>query len=195
MRFTLLFCLAFFAFCDAFASPIFDKIPDEIDPNAKYIFYSHGYIVEGEDPTPVHPGWGMYDYPAILEKLTGFGAVVISEHRKAKSSPTTHAEKLKNQVSTLLEMGVPQRNITLIGFSRGGYITALASNAIQKTDINYVLLAACTTSMSRDEDIVLTGHVLSIHESSDSVGSCDEVIKRNGERDQHRRNDPRHDQR
>lgn len=179
MRFTLLFCLAFFAFCDAFASPIFDKIPDEIDPNAKYIFYSHGYIVEGEDPTPVHPGWGMYDYPAILEKLTGFGAVVISEHRKAKSSPTTHAEKLKNQVSTLLEMGVPQRNITLIGFSRGGYITALASNAIQKTDINYVLLAACTTSMSRDEDIVLTGHVLSIHESSDSVGSCDEVIKRN----------------
>lgn len=179
MRFTLLFCLAYFAICDAFASPIFDNIPDRIDPNAKYIFYSHGYIVEGVDPSPVHPRWGMYDYPAILEKLTGFGAVVISEHRKAKSSPTKHAEKLKNQVSTLLEMGVPQRNITLIGFSRGGYITALASSAIKETDINYVILAACTTSLSQNEDVVLTGHVMSIHESSDSVGSCDEVIKRN----------------
>ena len=68
MRFTLLFCLAFFAFCDAFASPIFDKIPDEIDPNAKYIFYSHGYIVEGEDPTPVHPGWGMSS-PSIEKQI------------------------------------------------------------------------------------------------------------------------------
>lgn len=179
MRFTLLLCLVCFTFCDAFASSIFTNIPSDIDPKAKYIFYSHGYIVEGENPTPVHPTWGMYDYPAILEKLADFGAVVISEHRKAKSSPSKHAEKLKKQVTTLLEMGVPQRNITLIGFSRGGYITALASNAIQKTDINYVILAACTKSLSQDEDIVLTGHVLSIHESSDSVGSCHEVIKRN----------------
>ena len=121
----------------------------------------------------------MYDYPAILEKLADLDAVVISEHRKAKSSPTKHAEKLKNQVTTLIEMGVPERNITLIGFSRGGYITALASNAIKKADVNYVILAACTKSLSQDEDIVLTGHVLSIHESSDSVGSCHEVIKRN----------------
>ena len=179
MRFTLLFCLTFFAFCNAFAGSIFDKIPDEIDPNAKYLFYSHGFIVEGDNATPIHPSWGMYDYPAILEKLTHFGAVVISEHRKANSSPTKHAEKLTIQVNTLLEMGVPPRNITLIGFSRGGYITALASDAIQKKDINYVILAACTTSLSLDEDIVLTGHVLSLHESSDSVGSCHEVIKRN----------------
>ncbi len=179
VRFTLLFCLTFFTVCDTFATTIFDNIPDEVDPNAKYLFYSHGYIVEGENATPVHPSWGTYDYPAILEELSGFDAVIISEHRKAKSSPVKHAEKLKTQVDKLMEKGVSPRNITLVGFSRGGYITALASNAIQNTDVNYVILAACTTSLNQDESVVLTGHVLSIHESSDSVGSCSKVVNRN----------------
>lgn len=122
---------------------------------------------------------GIYDSPNILKTLSSFNAIVISEHRKAKSSPLKHAEKLQNQVNRLLERGVSPRNITLIGFSRGGYITALASNMIQNANINYVILAACTSSLELNEDVVLTGHVLSIHESSDSVGSCNEVVKRN----------------
>lgn len=179
IRYILLFCLVVSFLFDVHANTIFDDIPDKVDSTTKYLFYSHGYIVEGENPTPTHPRWGTYEYPKILETLAGFNVVVISEHRKANANPLHHAKKLKSQVSQLIEMGVPPRNITLVGFSRGGYITALASHAIQNKDVNYVILAACTTSLNQDESVVLTGHVLSIHESSDSVGSCSEVITRN----------------
>ncbi len=179
MRFILLLCISFLVTFDAFAATIFQEVPDEVDLNKKYLFYSHGYIVEGENPTPTHPNWGTYDYPGILEKLASSDTVVISEHRTANSDPLKHAEKLKHQVDKLIAKGVSPRNITLIGFSRGGYITALASSAIQHADINYVLLAACTSSLAQDEDVVLTGHILSIHERTDSVGSCSEVVKRN----------------
>jgi predicted alpha/beta superfamily hydrolase len=164
--------------CNVFATSIYSQIPDSINPNANYIFYSHGYIVEGKNPKPVHPNWGEYDYPSILEALSGLDAVIISEHRAARSDPFNHATKLQTLVKQLIDVGVTPRNITLVGFSRGGFITALASSNINNPDINYVILAACTTSLLKNKDVALTGHVLSIYETSDSVGSCEEVIKR-----------------
>ncbi|MDC0603564.1 alpha/beta hydrolase, partial [Aliiglaciecola sp.] len=163
----------------ALSSQIFSALPDEINPQHKYIFYSHGYIVEGDNPKPVHHSWGVYDYPEILVAMSNKGTNVISEHRAAKTNPYKHAQKLTEQVNYLIGKGVPSGNITLIGFSRGGFITAITSSYLKNKKINYVILAACTSGLGKDEDVKLYGHVLSIFETSDTVGSCNEVVKRN----------------
>ena len=43
------------------------------DPGKPIIIYLHGQIIEDEGPTPTHPRWGLYDYPAVVEAL-GDGA-------------------------------------------------------------------------------------------------------------------------
>ena len=48
---------------DDTAGMVFETFPNEIKPDEKYVFYSHGYIVEGSNPKPVHPEWGIYDFP------------------------------------------------------------------------------------------------------------------------------------
>lgn len=111
MRFILAVCFSFLSFSNVFAGVVLNEVPEEIPPDAKYLFYSHGYIVEGENPKPVHPILGVNDYPAILDALANLNAIVISEHRAANSSPFKHAEKLKHQVNTLIEKGVSPRNI------------------------------------------------------------------------------------
>ncbi|WP_242698657.1 hypothetical protein [Alteromonas sp. 5E99-2] len=100
-------------------SNIYDTLPKKINPNERYVFYSHGYIVEGTNPTPVHPRWGTYDFPAIVNKLADPNATIITEHRPANTDPFTHAHKLKAQVQQLIKNRVSPRNITLVGFSRG----------------------------------------------------------------------------
>ncbi|NMH60692.1 alpha/beta hydrolase [Alteromonas ponticola] len=153
-------------------------LPKTVNLDDRFIFYSHGYIVEGDDPRPVHPEWGQYDYPGILSALSKLDAVIISTHRPAKSDPFMHAEAISRQVEYLLEQGVFPNKITIMGFSRGGFITAIASSLIKHPDINYIILAACTRALSSNTDVRLTGHVLSIFETSDAVGSCDKVVAR-----------------
>jgi pimeloyl-ACP methyl ester carboxylesterase len=144
-------------------------------------FYSHGFIVEGDDPKPVHNRWGVYDFPAIKEKLADTEYQLIATHRPAKTDPFEYAEKLAEQVSQLLTRGVPAKNIFLVGFSRGGFITALTSSYLKNSNINLVILAACTSGMAKRKDLTIYGNLFSIYETSDSVGSCDDVVQRSGE--------------
>lgn len=159
-------------------SNVYDTLPEKINPNERYVFYSHGYIVEGTNPKPIHPRWGTYDFPAIVNRLAALNATIIAEHRPSNTDPFTHAHKLKAQVQQLIKSGVSPNNITFVGFSRGGFITAITSNLLANDEINYVILAACTSSLSEHDEIVLYGNILSIYETSDSVGSCEQVIQR-----------------
>jgi len=173
--------LALFTSTKSFAGTVVNTLPDKIDPQTRYLFYSHGYIVEGENTNPVHPRWGEYDYPGILDTLTGLSDVVISTHRPKNTDPFEHARWLKTQVIALIEKGVPAHNISLVGFSRGGFITAIASSYLHHVDLNYAILAACTSGLAQQSDIILYGNVLSIYEESDSVGSCVDLVKRKPE--------------
>lgn len=160
---------------------VLESLPDIIDKNDRFLFYSHGYIVEGSNPKPEHPRWGVYDYPAILAALTTLNMHIIAEHRAAKTDPFQHAEKLAKQVRQLIESGVPAKNITLVGFSRGGFITAIASDYLTNKALNFVILAACTSGLNTHEKITLHGHILSIYETSDTVGSCKKIVKRSAD--------------
>jgi hypothetical protein len=43
---------------------------------ASYVIYSHGLIVEGDDPKPISPKYGQYDFPAIKQAICDGGDVV-----------------------------------------------------------------------------------------------------------------------
>ena len=55
-------------------------VPQQIDPQAHYLFYLHGRIVE-EGRRPTSPQFGVYEYDKILETFRARGFVVISEQR------------------------------------------------------------------------------------------------------------------
>lgn len=175
---SVLFTLGFLVFSNSIFAQESYTFPEVIDKNANYVFYSHGYIIEVENPTPVHERWGKYDFPAVKRELIDSSYHLIATHRPAKTHPFEYAEKLTRQVNELIENGVPAEKISLVGFSRGGFITAITSSFLKNKDINFVILAACTSGLARRQEISIYGHLFSVYETSDSVGSCDEVVAR-----------------
>jgi hypothetical protein len=153
------------------AGKVHRDFPAAIDPDGIYVFYSHGAIVEGGDPKPKHSKWGVYDFPAIKRSLADSGFEVIAPHRAQNTDPSQHAKILAEQVGKLLGAGVEPNRISLLGFSKGGYISARAAGEIGDA-INVILLAACRKWVNRFPDIRLQGNLFSIYETSDSVGSC-----------------------
>jgi alpha/beta superfamily hydrolase len=83
---------------------------------------------------------------------------------------------LSNDVQKLISFGVKPQNISLVGFSRGGEITILASNNLQNPDVNIILLASCASFMKNKELFKVYGKIFSIYETSDMVGSCQFLI-------------------
>lgn len=151
--------------------PEFTRV--EFDKEKTYVFYSHGFIVEGNDPKPVHPRWGEYDFPAVTQALAKSGFEVIAYHRPKGLEFKAYAKKLAQQVNTLLEYGVPAHKITLLGFSRGGRITAHASHWLANENINTVIMAGCGGWVNNNEPWVqINGSFLSVVEASDNVGTC-----------------------
>lgn len=163
------------------AGDIHMDLPEKPDPSQKYVFYSHGYIVEGEDERPQHPRWGMYDFPLVKEKLRDDSYQLIAHHRPKNTNPVEYAKNLAKKVNFLIESGVPPENITLIGFSRGGAITILASNELKNSQLNFVILAGCASWAKNNPELKLYGRILSIYETSDQVGSCNFMKERSNE--------------
>lgn len=152
---------------------IWKEIPEKVDPNARYLFYLHGIIVENEGIRPTSPRFGVYEYEQILETLAGKGFVVISEARPRGTIVTEYAAKVIGQINKLLKAGVAPQHITIVGASRGGGIAIAVSSQLRNRDVNFVIMAACG-----DFDIYKTfrtdlwGNVLSIYDYKDTVSSC-----------------------
>jgi hypothetical protein len=154
--------------------------PVSIDPSKKYLFYLHGKIIEEQGIHAVSPDYGEYEYAAILNKLAGYGFIVISEQRENNAEVTKYAARIKGQVAELLDAGVSSKNITVIGASKGAYIAAAASDLLKNPQINFVLLGTChpdTIKEWRQSQITLYGNILAIRDSVDEyAGSCDEMF-------------------
>lgn len=163
-----------------YSEALYEQFPTRIIPSEKYVFYSHGLIVEGEDPTPVHPEFGEYQFPAIVDALFDLGGFnLIAHHRPANTEVDTYVETFSGWVQSLLDAGVPAKNITLIGFSRGSHLTALTSDRFRTQPINTVLMAGCfNDDMKFDPPIQLGGRLLSLYETSDVAGSCKNLAAR-----------------
>lgn len=179
-RVILLVLVTIFSFVSwsTFAGQLLTEFPDKIDPEAKYVFYSHGYIVEGTNPTPEHPKFGTYQFPDIKDALAASSFNLIAYHRPAKTNPQKFAIKLADDVRALIKGGVDASQITLLGFSRGGAITAFASSHLSMENLNTIMMASCGGWIKNRPEVKLAGNVLSIYETSDSFGTCKTLIDR-----------------
>jgi len=161
------------------AGALYTSFPTKIKPDEKYVFYSHGLIVEGDNLMPVNERWGVYDFIAVRKALTDPHYNLISYHRPAKTVPDQFAEKLAADVRKLIKAGVRPENITLLGFSRGGEITLLATDKLRLDKINTILLAVCGGFVKKHPEYQAYGNVYSIYETSDFAGSCQFLQDRN----------------
>jgi hypothetical protein len=159
----------------------------DVDPRAGgtdtgdeiYLFYLHGRIVEDEGPTPTHPRYGLYDYPAIVEALGARGATVVSEVRASGTNASDYARKTSAQIEKLVGQGVPPGQIVVAGFSKGGGIAIQTSHLLGHPDVRYVVMASCAGWISSSPDLTLSGRVFSIYEASDELGtSCADLANR-----------------
>jgi hypothetical protein len=162
------------------AVEIYTDIPTTIHPDERYVFYSHGLIVEGDDEKPVSPRYGLYDFPAIKQALfEGGGFNLIAYHRPRDADIGAHATMLEWWVRKLVQAGVPPSHITLIGFSRGGQITAHASSGLRDLGINTAILAICSKGdVVGHPSLVLGGRLFTIYETTDEMGSCEKLGRR-----------------
>ncbi|MCI5045239.1 MAG: alpha/beta hydrolase [Aquisalinus sp.] len=178
MRLSLLLVCALSWPWAAIAGQVYEAYPDKVDPDGTYLFYVHGFILEGANPRPVHSEFGVYDFPAIKQALAVGDINIIAYHREAGTDPVAHALMLVEKVQNLRAAGVPASNITLAGFSRGGFIAAYVSYLLKDAPVNTVIMAGCAGWVQERPDIELNGAVLSIYEVTDFVGSCNDLATR-----------------
>jgi len=186
--FIISFCRAAFVILlaslqPALAGDLFTNFPSDIDADASYVVYSHGLIVAGESPTPVHPDWGKYDFPGIKSVLAAGGNYhLVAHHRPKNTEVGPYVEQFGNWVRLLVSKGVNPERITLIGFSRGGEITARTASELRPLPINTVLLATCWKHGIQDQPAIkLSGRFLSIFETTDVALTCEKVADRSDE--------------
>ena len=157
------------------ASDVHDTLPDTLTADSHVVFYSHGYIVEGDNPTPVDTrfGWGLYDFPAIKAALADSSYTLVATHRPKNTDPFDYATKMSDDIRSLIDKGIDPKHITIVGFSRGAFITGLTSNHLSDFGVNTVILAGCGRLIAKQhDDIKVSGHVLSIYENSDRANTC-----------------------
>jgi hypothetical protein len=118
---------------------IVKEVPPKPDTSGKYIFYLHGSVEESEGSTE--------KYKSAINAIASSSAIVISEVR-GDTDPVIYAEKVKEQVNMLISKGVPPKNITISGFSKGAVIALASAGAIENTEVNYVFLAGCSDDLN-----------------------------------------------
>ncbi len=150
-------------------SNIHQQAPNNPDHTKRYLFYFHGLIVEEAGIRPQSEEHGYYEYEMILEAFASEGFVVISEARAKGTQIKPYAEKIVSQIKKLLADKVLPENITIVGASKGGIISAYVSCMLREQKINYVFLAGLFEKCLTDENLKLYGNVLSIHDRSDKL--------------------------
>lgn len=165
---------------------IYTTIPEVVQPDVQYLFYLHGGIIQSRGIDAVSPYWGRYEYTAILDTLANHGFIVISEARPADTDLPQYAAKIARQIESLIQHGVPENKITVVGASMGAGITLDISIQVKYPNVKYAVMGICRDrswqsylSHYPKEDIRFHGHFLSIYEQTDTYGSCKNVIGSN----------------
>jgi hypothetical protein len=185
MNLLVLGLLLFAACCGGAAGP---SEPAAAQPTAevqatarRHLIYLHGRIVEDQGPRPTHPRFGIYEYRQILDAFAAAGFEVSSEQRPAGTRAPDAALVAASEIRQLIDRGVPARDITVVGFSKGGVIAVLTALELDNPEINFVFIACCGSWVENvfgDPDRRISGRMLSIYEASDTAGSCSALFER-----------------
>lgn len=145
-------------------------MPATIETKGSYFFYLHGRIIENQGIRPTDPRYGVYEYEEILRTLAGRGFAVISEARAKDTDVNQYANKVVQQVNTLINAGAPPSHITVLGASKGSVITMRVSTLLRNKDVNFVVMSNCNDWVDQNFQIDLYGNVLSIYDINDEFG-------------------------
>jgi hypothetical protein len=169
-----------FNFTSAFAEGVaYTDVPQVIETNQKYLFYMHGGWIEKYGINRPHPSYGYYEYEKIVRAFTEKGFTVISEVRLHEVELYEYAHKIAGQVRRLLKEGVPAKNITIIGHSKGGQMALIVASILKEDKVNFVIMAGCGkkgTMFRRGYEKFLQRHawrmrgrILSLYDAADKV--------------------------
>lgn len=162
------------------AQSISAELPLSFNNSDKFVFYFHGLVVSILGDNAINngaPEWGPYEYSKILDSLRIRNYHVISEIRDKDVHDSVYVNKTVKQVKTLLRMGVPQRQIILVGASAGWYVVLHASDQLNDKKLNYVLMGGCWPDTFKDYSALnLRGNFLSIIEKSDPHKTCGSIF-------------------
>jgi hypothetical protein len=155
------------------------SFPEIIKSDEYYLIYIHGKIIEDKGINAVSPQFGPYEFEEILRYFADSGINVIGEIRNSPTDVEEYSDRVSQQVNSLIKQGLPSKNIFLVGFSKGAWITIQTSSKLKNPDLNYVLIGVCGEELFRDVRIELSGRILSLYEESDEYGStCKPLIDR-----------------
>jgi hypothetical protein len=174
--------LSFFLLLNNFttAQYIGSDIPEKFSESHKFLFYLHGGVVTVLGNNAINqsrPEWGPYEYLSILDSLQKNGFNIISEIRKEGINNNYYIHKIVNQIETLLRAGVKSHNLLVVGASAGGEIALHVAANLNNQDIKFVLMGGCWPETYKDYlDLNLSGHFLSIIESTDPHGTCNKIF-------------------
>ena len=142
-----------------------------------YIFFLHNRYLEGRELDDPHKEYGKAEYAEILGFFRKENFVVLSEKRPKDTDTKEYAQKVKNQIDSLLKIGITANHITVIGTSKGGYIAQYISTFLANPDINYVFIGCFQENdLTQLPEIQFCGNILTIYEKSDVLGAS--AIKR-----------------
>ena len=166
---------------------VWADVPAQVRPDARYVIYLHGRVVEEKGRRPTDERFGIYEYQQILDTLAASGAEIISEQRPGGTDFRTFGARVADQVRRLLAAGVPAERIAVVGFSKGGAIAMVASALLADPRITFVLLGPCGDWVKGRDDVDVRGRILSIYEASDELGtSCEPLFAQAGDLGEHR---------
>jgi hypothetical protein len=135
----------------------------------KHLFYVHGCCVKDQNDPKVKA------YETIVQELKNSGFNVVFELRTADVGDSAaqvqiYAEKIAEQVRSLLGKGTAPEDITVAGYSLGSMTTLVTSGLIANPKVNFVLIAGCPIKPAIPVVIdysKVKGRVLSITDSKD----------------------------
>lgn len=171
------------------AGMIATELPETADPDSRYLFYLHGAWIEQHGVAQPHPHHGRYEYQEIVQALADRGFVVISERRTNPVHPVSYAQRVADQVRTLVARGVPPARITVAGHSKGGHMAMLVASQVQEPALRVVVMAGCGAPGAEfrrsyapflaTRAASMAGWILSLYDAADrEAGSCQEAFDR-----------------
>ena len=159
----------------------FASLPKPIDKKGNYLFYLHGGSVTVLGDNSINngaPEWGPYEYSNILDSLRVRGFYIVSERRFPEIKDSLYAIKICNQIDSLLNAGVPVKNIVVVSASAGWTINYRVSEWLKNDSLQFVKIGGCREYDYKEvENSELHGHFLCINEKSDPRGSCDNLFQ------------------
>lgn len=136
------------------------------------VIYLHNAWYEAHKDGSPHPKFGVYHLQNIHDVL-GKGTDFRAPERSPAADPTEAATGVVEMIRAELEAGRKASSIKVIGASKGGVIAMLASTLLAEPDVRWVIIGGCSAGPLKTFAPKLTGHVLSIYETSDSIaGPC-----------------------